>query len=129
MHWQRTLCLWLPQSLPSDLTLHKQNYDFSCTSSENMADLVRLHAGANVMKNVPEMSLKLTCNDRVKARFTADGRQVTLAERLAIGGVSGALAQARVNPSAYAVPSSVLPSLFCMHYVHMAAGHIQALLL
>ncbi len=45
------------------------------------------------MKNVPEMSLKLTCNDRVKARFTADGRQVTLAERLAIGGVSGALAQ------------------------------------
>ena len=47
------------------------------------------------MKQVPEMSLKLTCNDRVKARFTANGRQVTLTERLAIGGVSGALAQVR----------------------------------
>ncbi len=48
------------------------------------------------MKQVPEMSLKLTCNDRVKARFTANGRQVTLTERLAIGGVSGALAQVPV---------------------------------
>lgn len=51
-------------------------------------------------KNVPEMALKLTCNDRVKARFTRDGRQVTLSERLAIGGVSGAIAQARVLESA-----------------------------
>lgn len=49
--------------------------------------------GANVTKNVPEMALKLTCNDRVKARFTRDGRQVTFGERLAIGGVSGAIAQ------------------------------------
>lgn len=56
-----------------------------------------MHAsGANVTKNVPEMALKLTCNDRVKARFTQDGRQVKLSERLAIGGVSGAIAQVRV---------------------------------
>ena len=34
-------------------------------------------------KNVPEMALKLTCNDRVKARFTRDGRQVIV---IATGG-------------------------------------------
>ena len=34
--------------------------------------------GANVIKNVPETALKLTCNDRVKSFIAQDGRSVTL---------------------------------------------------
>lgn len=34
--------------------------------------------GANVIKNVPETALKLTCNDRVKSIIAKDGRTVTL---------------------------------------------------
>lgn len=34
--------------------------------------------GANVIKNVPETALKLTCNDRVKAMVASDGHTVTL---------------------------------------------------
>ena len=34
--------------------------------------------GANVIKNVPETALKLTCNDRVKAMIASDGHTVTL---------------------------------------------------
>lgn len=34
--------------------------------------------GANVIKNVPETALKLTCNDRVKAMVAADGHTVML---------------------------------------------------
>ena len=34
--------------------------------------------GANVIKNVPETALKLTCNDRVKSIIAQDGRTVTL---------------------------------------------------
>lgn len=34
--------------------------------------------GANVIKNVPETALKLTCNDRVKAMIASDGRTVNL---------------------------------------------------
>ncbi|KAL3162702.1 hypothetical protein ABBQ38_008743 [Trebouxia sp. C0009 RCD-2024] len=54
--------------------------------------------GANVIKNVPETALKLTCNDRVKAMVAADGHTVTLSERLAIGGISGAVAQGTIYP-------------------------------
>ena len=34
--------------------------------------------GANVIKNVPETALKLTCNDRVKAMIAQDGHTVNL---------------------------------------------------
>ena len=34
--------------------------------------------GANVIKNVPETALKLTCNDRVKAMIASDGHTVSL---------------------------------------------------
>ena len=34
--------------------------------------------GANVVKNVPETALKLTCNDRIKAMIASDGHTVTL---------------------------------------------------
>lgn len=34
--------------------------------------------GANVVKNVPETALKLTCNDRVKATIASDGHTVSL---------------------------------------------------
>ena len=37
--------------------------------------------GANVIKNVPETALKLTCNDRVKAMIAQDGRSVTIGRR------------------------------------------------
>lgn len=33
--------------------------------------------GANVVKNVPETALKLTCNDRVKAMITSDGHTLS----------------------------------------------------
>lgn len=33
--------------------------------------------GANVIKNVPETALKLTCNDRVKALIAQDGHTVS----------------------------------------------------
>lgn len=54
--------------------------------------------GANVIKNVPETALKLTCNDKVKSVIARDGHSVTLAERLAIGGISGAIAQGTIYP-------------------------------
>lgn len=54
--------------------------------------------GANVIKNVPETALKLTCNDRIKAVVAQDGHSVTLGERLMIGGVSGAIAQGSIYP-------------------------------
>ncbi len=34
--------------------------------------------GANVVKNMPETALKLTCNDKVKAIIAQDGHSVTL---------------------------------------------------
>ena len=37
--------------------------------------------GANVIKNVPETALKLTCNDRVKSMIAQDGHSVTLGKR------------------------------------------------
>ena len=37
--------------------------------------------GANVVKNVPETALKLTCNDRVKAMIAQDGHSVTVGKR------------------------------------------------
>ena len=39
--------------------------------------------GANVLKNVPETAIKLTCNDRVKALVLGDGRHVS---GLSVGG-------------------------------------------
>ena len=36
--------------------------------------------GANVIKNVPETALKLTCNDRVKALIAQDGHIVSFGE-------------------------------------------------
>ena len=36
--------------------------------------------GANVIKNVPETALKLTCNDRVKALIAQDGHTVSFGE-------------------------------------------------
>ena len=40
--------------------------------------------GANVIKNVPETALKLTCNDRVKAMIAQDGHSVTIGKRCRI---------------------------------------------
>ncbi len=37
--------------------------------------------GANVVKNVPETALKLTCNDRVKAMIAQDGHSITIGRR------------------------------------------------
>lgn len=54
--------------------------------------------GANVIKNVPETALKLTCNDRVKAMIAQDGHSVTIGQSVAIGGISGAIAQGTIYP-------------------------------
>lgn len=51
--------------------------------------------GANVVKNIPEMGLKLSAADYARQAFSADGRRPTLAQRLTIGGLAGAFAQAR----------------------------------
>ncbi|KAK9804762.1 hypothetical protein WJX72_003881 [[Myrmecia] bisecta] len=54
--------------------------------------------GANVLKNIPETALKLTCNDVVKASVVSDGHAISLGERLVVGGVSGAIAQGAIYP-------------------------------
>lgn len=36
--------------------------------------------GANVIKNVPETALKLTCNDRVKAFIAKDGHTISFSK-------------------------------------------------
>lgn len=65
--------------------------------------------GANVLKNIPETALKLTANDAVK-RLVATGSagsgghgavggpSLSAAERVVIGGLAGAIAQAAVYP-------------------------------
>ena len=44
--------------------------------------------GANVIKNVPETALKLTCNDKVKAIIAQDGHAVTLGIHSTLQGYS-----------------------------------------
>jgi solute carrier family 25 phosphate transporter 23/24/25/41 len=54
--------------------------------------------GTNVAKNIPEMGLKLCAADHARQAISADGTRPTLAQRLAIGGLAGAIAQATVFP-------------------------------
>ncbi len=58
------------------------------------------HAGANVLKNIPETALKLTANDMVKRLVAQDGAQpLSPVHRVVIGGLAGAAAQGVVGCS------------------------------
>lgn len=49
--------------------------------------------GTNVIKIAPEIGIKLTCNDLIKRRIVADPEDITPAQRMASGGLAGAVAQ------------------------------------
>ena len=55
--------------------------------------------GANVIKNVPETALKLTCNDRIKAVVAQDGHSVTLG----------------MQHKAYSLCTSIPTTLYCKY--------------
>jgi solute carrier family 25 phosphate transporter 23/24/25/41 len=49
--------------------------------------------GANVIKIAPETAIKLTLNDQLKAYLMSDPKHPSPLERMAVGGIAGAVAQ------------------------------------
>ncbi|KAG2501192.1 hypothetical protein HYH03_001006 [Edaphochlamys debaryana] len=54
--------------------------------------------GANVVKIAPETALKLTLNDSIRSLVAADPDRVKVRERMASGGIAGAIAQGLLYP-------------------------------
>ncbi|KAF5826956.1 mitochondrial substrate carrier [Dunaliella salina] len=80
--------------------------------------------GANVVKIAPETALKLTLNDTFKQFMAKQPDSITPAERMAAGGIAGAVAQfltypldtirTRLAVSAHRTYSGILHAAYCM---------------
>jgi solute carrier family 25 phosphate transporter 23/24/25/41 len=63
--------------------------------------------GTNVLKIAPETSIKLALNDRLKRHIHEDSGDITPWQRMVCGGVSGAVGQVGLLPTAATAMAAV----------------------